>query len=357
MSNSQYAAQSSIGKAADLIKPIVRTCGERTTRLAVRLLTEIFPADDIEVIQEAPFEKALRATYEVAITSNKEWAFVMDADVLPSPRRLREAFALCAGRAEDVFVFRGLVLDKFFGWPREVGNYIYRTKYLGTALDLVPKTGSEVRPEFATIRAMHAHGHGMQTIEDLTYAIHDFEQYFRDLFRKGFVYAGKHPAMQILMADWAKKADIDPDFRVILAGTVAHRIHGGSVEIDVRRFPQDLSDFLSNFGLTEKDPFSDVAELPVQVDALISSWKPSPVFHAYRAFRGVWPQRLSDLSPARMRALLGWMRQSHARGSLAAELRILLGASFGREKVAKDRSVEFPAMFADADDRKSGPTF
>jgi hypothetical protein len=355
VSNSQHAARPSIGRTADLIKPIVRTCGERTTGLAVRLLAEIFPVDDIEVIQEVPFEKALRATYEVAIASGREWAFVMDADVLPSPSRLLEAFALCADRTKDVFVFRGLVLDKFFGWPREVGNYIYRTEYLGTALDLVPDSGSAVRPEFATISAMHARGYAMQTIEAHTYAVHDFEQYYRDLFRKGFVYAEKHPAMQILTDDWEKKADIDPDFLVILAGTVAHRVHGGGVEIDVRQFPQDLSDYLAGFGLTEKDPLLVVGELPVQVDALISSWSPSPVFHAYRAFLGVWPQRLLDLSPTRMRALIGWMRQSRARGSLGAELRSLLRASFGWATTPMNLNIEIPSISSHSNDRKSDP--
>lgn len=356
MSTNQDNSRASFGKTADVIKSIVRSSGERTTRLAVRLLAEVFPADDIEIIREAPFEKALRATYEVAIASGREWAFVMDADVLPSPQRLREALALCEDRTADIFVFRGLVLDKFFGWPREVGNYIYRTNMLSTALDLVPKAGSEVRPEFSTIKAMHANGHRMQTVEGLTYAVHDFEQYFRDLFRKGFVYAGKHPAMQILTADWERKADFDPDFRVMLAGAAAHGFHGGDVEIDVRRFPKDLTDYLSNFGLTEKVPFSDDAEPPIQIDDLISAWVPSPVFHAHQAYRGVWPRRLSELSLARTRALIGWMRQSRARGSLGAELRCLLRASFGRKKLSKDPGVVFATLVANDNDRKSDPS-
>jgi len=332
------------------VKPIVRSCGERTTRQAVALLSKIFDIDDIEVVREVPFEKALRATYEIGIASGREWAFVMDADVLPSPRRLRQALTSRADRVEDVFVFRGLVLDKFFGWPREVGNYIYRTSLLGTALDLIPRAGAKVRPEFSTIQAMHHRGHRMETVEDMTYAVHDFEQFYKDLFRKGYVYASKHPAMQILMTDWQKRGEKDADFFVMLAGAVAHNARGGEVEIDVRRFPKDLGVFLTNYGLAEKDVLSDLDISEERVDSLISSWSPSPVYHAYHAYLGLWPRDRSGFSPARMRALFGWMRKSRKRGSLSVELRYLITASLRRQRRSLKPEFDFDTLFADPSD-------
>jgi len=327
------------------IKPILRSCGERTTDHAVRLLARIVPREDIAIIREVPFEKALRATYETALAAGREWTFVMDADVLPSPDKLGDAFALCEVGASDLFVFRGLVLDKFFGWPREVGNYFYRTELLGQALDLIPEAGTRVRPEFSTINAMRDRGHRVETITDLIYGIHDFEQFFSDLFRKGYVYAGKHPGMDILMAAWQRQAAEDPDFRIMRAGAVAHRRHGVRVEIDARRFPRDLNDVLSKFGLVEKDPLPEPEVSPERVDAAIDSWQPSPVFHAYEAFLGVWPQRLSDLSLARIRPLLGWMRRSRARGSLAAELGYLLRASIARRREYGGSEVELGTSY------------
>src|SRR5690606_39569755 len=64
---------------------IVRTAGERTFELSHSLLLAQVPADRVLVVDERPFEKALRRTYELGIEHAARWTMTLDADVLLRP--------------------------------------------------------------------------------------------------------------------------------------------------------------------------------------------------------------------------------------------------------------------------------
>lgn len=197
---------------------IIRTVGERTTELCYELVKKQIAEENIHIISETPFTEAVRKTFEVGMRENRKWTFVVDADVLLKPTVIEKLVCHAETLDEYVFEIEARIIDKFLFSPREAGNHLYRTVLMEQALKYIPEPYSEIRPETYVKDAMKKDGFSWIVMENIV-GIHDYEQYYTDIYRKSFIQAKKHfEQVSGILSDWKEKSIQDKDFLVALYG-------------------------------------------------------------------------------------------------------------------------------------------
>lgn len=259
---------------------IIRSVNERTESLCKKLiLQQGIPANQIIIVNEIPFSKALQKSFEEGMKANYKWTFCVDADVLLRPGSIEKMLGFAQSTDENTLEIQGFVLDKFFGGPRPAGNHLYRTSLLPMALKEIPNEGVDIRPESRTLTAMAKMGYPFKSV-DYIVGIHDDYQYNYDIFRKCFVQAFKHSDRYALfMSIWKTQANFDQDFKVALQGFAEGVLHQGEVFIN-----KDLQVFRDKFesaGLSEKAVL-DVSGIRLEtIEEKINSWKLDPAYLRY----------------------------------------------------------------------------
>ena len=248
----------SVENLAEKATVVIRSVGERTEGLCYDRLRCQIPEHNIHLIHETPFSQALRKTFQIGLQDNRPWLFVVDADVLVMPRIVDKMIAYAETLDEKVFCVIGMIIDKFLQSPREGGVHLYRTKWLRQAVSIVPDPYQAIRPENFVIRTMNRNNFRLVRTDVLT-GLHDFEQFYRDIYRKGFIHAIKNNEMVLEVLDlWRKKAAADPDYQVALAGYEAGRQYGGRTSIDANAaFMDSFEESLRSLGLSEKLPLTE----------------------------------------------------------------------------------------------------
>jgi hypothetical protein len=269
---------------------IIRTAGERTAGICRDLVVKQAPWATVEVIGERPFEAALRKSYETAIQINAPWTMTVDGDVLLRRRAVQDFLDAAEDLPSDFIQIEGRIHDKILGTYRQAGHRIYRTSLLPRALELVPNPGTEIRPEFSVLHKMALLGHPSRRI-GMIMGIHDYEQYYRDLYRKAFVHAKKHPELVPHFVARAKKTiSNDVDFLVLLRGLWNGVEHRGAVRIDIQAFG-NIEPILAGMGLQEKSELPPGAVDFNQIDCLLRQAAPPERLHYYDLqTKGEWTQ-------------------------------------------------------------------
>jgi len=194
---------------------VIRSVGERTEAVCRRLVEAQLGIEAI-VIHETPFERALERGFEIGAGSGRAWLLAIDADHLVRPNALRALFA--SAEASSAWHLQGRFICKFYRAERDGGPRLYRTAMLPEALSVLPIIGEQLRPESRTVKRMAARGHETAKVPVVT-CLHDHEQWYADIFRKGALHAVKFPGWRhTLVPLWERLAGIDLDFAVLLAG-------------------------------------------------------------------------------------------------------------------------------------------
>ena len=251
---------------------IIRSVGERTESLCRSLVSQQVPEDSIAVVREAPFSAALVESFQVGIKRGLPWTLCLDADILLRPDAIEDLLHAAQGIEDNVCEIQGLVLDKFFGGPRVGGPHLYRTSLLPRVLDLIPKAGCDLRPETYALEQMKGLGNPWRQIP-IVLGLHDFEQYYRDIFRKSFVQAHKHPDFTHLFVKyWRRMAVKDNDYQVALWGLAAGIAQVNDVRIDVRQTLSDAAECLSRHGWEEKPCISEDELSAERIERIIAEF-------------------------------------------------------------------------------------
>lgn len=261
----------------DDVTIIIRSTGERTEALCRELIRDQGVAgDQIFIIRESPFSQALVRSYTIGLAEKRRWTFCVDADLLLRPNCVQQMVALAEQQDGRVCEVQGYILDKFFGGPRSGGVHLYRTVHLDKALKLIPEEGVDIRPEHHTLEAMKNDGYPWVSIKYLC-GLHDFEQYYKDIFRKCFVQAHKHLELAgIFLPIWRDGAPNDVDFQVALHGFAAGLAHFDDVYIDSRQSVYELA--------FSKLPVEEKGDMPAQtfslqrVEEIISGWQEPEIY-------------------------------------------------------------------------------
>lgn len=237
---------------------VIRSSNERTSGLCRELCLKQTSEDNLKIVQEVPFERALRKCYETGIASNKKWMVTVDADVLLVDSAIETLIQNAELMPQHYIQLEGRVFDKITGLYRQAGHRIYRAELLPLSLNQIPPEGEQVRPEFFTLQQMGALGNPSRRIPDVV-GLHDFEQSFFDLYRKSFVHAVKHPYwINDLIVRSTKRLDIDADYLVVLKGLWDGMTTKSIVSIDKRKFIEVGMAALESLGLEEKRSIEDV---------------------------------------------------------------------------------------------------
>lgn len=232
---------------------IVRTVNERTSDLCIHLLTKQISKKNMHIVSESPLSKTVRRTFEISIQENRKWNLIVDADVLIKPNFIEELYAFAEEQNDDVFEIEVQIIDKFLNSAREAGNKLYRTKYLPEAINLIPEPFEAIRPDTHVCQEMEKRNKP-QVKTNILMGLHDFEQYYRDIYRKSFIQATKHPEqVEKLIPHWEKMAVSDNDFKIALSGFNTGKKYGEKVSIDINsEFMKNFEDVMKSFKLKEK---------------------------------------------------------------------------------------------------------
>ncbi len=250
---------------------VIRSVKERTLDLCISLLEEERNENNIFVINEFPFSKALYSSMEAGIKANKKWTMVIDADVLIAKGVLTKFLKIANTQNEKVFTIQSSMLDKYFGGVRVGGIKFYRTSFIPEALKYI--SVDENRPETHMIKSMHKNGY-YNYITDVVCGIHDFEQYFEDIFRKGFTYGVKHDDVNsILESYWSRESENDSDFKILLAGLNIGRDFKGKLMLDKDEVKDEFENFMKKNKISEKKSEIDSFKNTKEISRFIKNFK------------------------------------------------------------------------------------
>jgi hypothetical protein len=264
----------------DRLSVIIRSAGERTESLCKELVLETgLQERNITVIKENPFSRALYASYETGIALDRPWTLCLDADVLVLADSIHEMICFAEKQHPSVFEIQGLILDKFFGGPRQAGFHLYRTSLLSQAIKLIPLTHETIRPEHYTLDAMKGRGFPWKRMDYLV-GIHDFEQYYADIFRKTFAQAHKHQEYaEIFLTYWPRQGINDFDYKVAVKGLMAGLEYEGEVWIDSQQ--EIYKEQFEKFKVIEKLDLPSGYFSPSDIELLVKNWIEPSIYHKY----------------------------------------------------------------------------
>lgn len=263
------------------ITVVIRSVGERTEGVCLDLIRQQVTHANIHVIHETPFSKALQKSYEIGIKAGRKWTMVLDADVLVREGFVAEIFERAEKAPESVFVFHSSMLDKFFGGIRVGGAKLYRTKLLPKAMELVPEV--DVRPETYVVKKMHKQG-AYVDITDILCGVHDFEQYYSDIFRKGFAHGVKHQSLaDSLKPYWTRMKKKDKDFEVLLAGSEIGAKHRSELKLAKDEVLPQFQEYASPKKLKEKANLKDLSDELSSVQAFLDNFVSPPEYEKIKA--------------------------------------------------------------------------
>ncbi len=264
---------------------IIRSIGERTEQACYYLLAEQVPKENIVIVNETPFSAALAKSFQVGIERDFPWTLCIDADVLVHDCAVTDLLTIANTVKDNLFQIQADVLCKFFGGPRQAGNRLYRTSMLSKALDCLPKK-EVIRPESYTVNQMSSRGYPFLRVKDLIVGLHDYEQYYKDIYRKCFIQFHKHEsvASSILAPFWQRLAVQDVDFQVALLGLEAGQKFTEEVTIDSRKFPQNIQDLLVKVNATEKQALSATMFSGYEIRQMINAFEPSFEYQQFQNY-------------------------------------------------------------------------
>jgi hypothetical protein len=239
---------------------VVRSSGERTLQVCVDLIKNQSNDFQVQVIEEQPFDKALLSCYKIGLKSGAEWLITVDADMYLVDDAIKTLLAEAEKMPPNYFQLQGTIFDYITGSVRWAGPRIYRTAFLAEAIRHLESSETRIRPEYSTIQHMAKMEYPSRSISKVL-CLHDFDQYYKDLYRKAFVHAIKHDEMLTELVRRCKSEMTKyPDFRVILKGLWDGVGAGDGISIDSRLFTTSADIALSELQIVEKsDDLSTVS--------------------------------------------------------------------------------------------------
>lgn len=244
---------------AENVTVVLRAIGERTQELSYRLLTQQVPIDNIIVIHEHPFVKALDESFEIGLAFNRPWTLCIDADVLLRANAVATLIEQMDKTGAEVFEIQGKVLDKFFGGPMPAGNHLYRTSLLARARQFIPFDNQSARPETYVIKQMEQSGYSWLQTDDIL-GLHDYEQYYRDIIRTMFVRRHKHARFMAILTPFYQRLSDQEEYRACLLGVQAQfNVHQADL-LDAKIYSQWIEPLMQTHKLEERGSL-DISQL------------------------------------------------------------------------------------------------
>lgn len=251
---------------------VIRAAGERTEELCQYIVEQQVPKEQVFVIHEKPFWKAVQRTFEIGIEQGRKWTLAVDADVLLKEGALTEMIARASSYGNSLYVYQGHVMDFIFGRIRPGGPHLYQSEYFHLLSFEDEALKNSLRPESDTYKILAKKGK-MMIQDSLIFGIHDYFQYQKDLYRKAFFHAKKHRNHSLVgefILTWSDQISKNEDYLLLREAFLK------GLEDHVEDVPDlnQMGILFSDAGHTEKNkPITkkEYGELQLQVSELTHS--------------------------------------------------------------------------------------
>lgn len=251
---------SSALSAATSITVVLRAAGERTEDESFKILKNQVSDDTaVNIVRKNPFKEALEECFRQGIDSEKKWLVTADADMILLPGAVELLTREAEKMPENYLQLQGKIIDKITGTVRKAGPRVYRISLLDRLLKLSESFDDHIRPESRLITHLGKQGYPSRYISAVL-CLHDFEQYYKDIYRKSYVHGRKHPELLsgIIQRAITLKNE-DPDYQVMLQAIWDSLNEEMEVGIDTRLFDLKSQKALEKMQLVEKTkPITDL---------------------------------------------------------------------------------------------------
>ncbi len=232
---------------------VIRTAGERTVELCKNLVQSQVDENQIHVIEEKPFFKAVKKTIEIGSNSTAKYLLALDGDMLIYPDAID--YMIYSANKVDYKSFLRIafqLLDKFRG--EIIGAKFYNNYYSKSFLDLLNKIDdnkSFLRPEAEILKKFANQANlSISNNKDHDIGRHDYYQYYSDLYSKYRLRYrrcendGDTDELKNYIDMKLKNNPDDADYLFV-------REIFNTAELDI-----DINDIMSKCGIVEKNPMN-----------------------------------------------------------------------------------------------------
>ena len=237
---------------------VIRTVGERTEEVCIELVKRQKEQDEsLHVIRENTHAKAVDKTLSIGIDCQSEWLVAIDADMLIIPGALATIRSEIRTSTDNTAIIHPAVVDKLYRMKRW-GLTVYRVSILEQLYKefQIIRKKQHLKIEGAAIKTIsETYGRDVIFSKSVT-AIHDFYQYYKDLYRKAYLNALRNPGFNSgASRHWKKLASSDQDYRVMFRAMQDAANEKRQLQNSVEDFDStELENILRSLGLEEKSP-------------------------------------------------------------------------------------------------------
>lgn len=236
---------------------VIRTIGERTEEVCIEIVSrQKGEHEKVSILNEDTHVDAIEKTFMLGLRSDADWLVAIDADMLLLPNGIsviRDEIESCA---RNVFIAYPAVYDKLYS-IRRWGVSVYRTSMLEELYNAFNELRNKrhLKIEGGAIKAV-AKGENKIFYSRKVVALHDFDQYYRDLYRKVYLNTIRNPGYdKKAKKNWAKISRQDADYLVMLHAMQDAQTERRKLTNSINDFTtMELSERIGKLGLKEKDP-------------------------------------------------------------------------------------------------------
>jgi hypothetical protein len=221
------------------MKVVITHNNERTLGLLTQICEE--QAGNVSAVHAGTFAQTLRAAFEQMADIPDEWFILVAGDQILLPGAVFKISMLTVKASPDIFRISGWGYDWLHRELRLMAPCAYRTAMIKNAIRFIDD--KSLRPEYDVVASMYRIGKTYIIDNELMTAIHDCEQYYCDIYRKGYTQAIKN-------ADYIKKNNLlnRPDI------TNDHKVFRFGIKDGMKQTPYRFDEIMKELGLTEKAP-------------------------------------------------------------------------------------------------------
>ncbi|WP_394906970.1 hypothetical protein [uncultured Mesonia sp.] len=196
---------------------IIRSTDEATKDYLFNQVKKEVRIENIFIINEKPFYRALLKTFERGISENKKYTLALDADLILAPNAVSLMLQIVQKETENFYVYQGYILDSFRCSIKQGGPHLYKTSNLARAMEFFDLNKKEIRPESFLYNKMQELGYKI-IIDRKIFAIHDYKQHLEDIYRKGYFHGIKHRGWRKYLNLWLDKSERNDAYKAAIIG-------------------------------------------------------------------------------------------------------------------------------------------
>lgn len=165
---------------------VIRSAQERSVPLAEKAVS--LQTSHYAVIEEYPFSAALKKMFAIGKDQPEKYLLALDADVVLHPGSLEKIAEIADDyikKFPTLFFIDFFVMDKFRGKCCS-GCHLYFNRYSEDLLEHLVNDPDDTRPENHLVLDFAKTHELIHEKSQFVVGLHDFEQYYRDLYAKYF---------------------------------------------------------------------------------------------------------------------------------------------------------------------------